>query len=149
MGQEKSAVLQHFPHSVIPGSLLRLPFSGSSSFFSLAHMDIHDVQAFPIKPLGFHSFSDHHSATNIQIYTLRSQDCQAFPLGCSAFGEANGNPLQYSCLENAMGRGAWQAAVHGVEQSRTRLKRRSSSSSSSSSAFIANTSPSHRAYIIA
>ena len=75
MGQEKSAVLQHFPHSVITGSLLRLPFSGSSSFFSLAHMDIHDVQAFPIKPLGFHSFSDHHSATNIQIYTLRSQDC--------------------------------------------------------------------------
>ena len=29
-------------------------------------------------------------------------------------GEGNGNPLQYSCLENSMDRGAWQATVHGV-----------------------------------
>ena len=29
-------------------------------------------------------------------------------------GEGNGNPLQYSCLENPMNRGAWQATVHGV-----------------------------------
>ena len=29
-------------------------------------------------------------------------------------GEGNGNPLQYSCLENPMGRGAWRATVHGV-----------------------------------
>ena len=36
-------------------------------------------------------------------------------------GEDNGNPLQYSCLENPMGRGAWQAAVHGVAKSWTRL----------------------------
>ena len=34
-------------------------------------------------------------------------------------GEENGNPLQYSCLENSMDRGAWQAAVHGVTNSRT------------------------------
>ena len=33
----------------------------------------------------------------------------------------NGNPLQYSCLENSMDGGAWQAAVHGVAKSRTRL----------------------------
>ena len=38
-------------------------------------------------------------------------------------------PLQYSCLENPMDGGAWWAAVHGVTQSRTRLKRLSSSSS--------------------
>ena len=31
--------------------------------------------------------------------------------------EGNGNPLQYSCLENAMDRGAWQATVHGVAES--------------------------------
>ena len=37
------------------------------------------------------------------------------------FGEGNGNPLQYSCLENPMGRGAWWAAVHGIAKSRTRL----------------------------
>ena len=34
-------------------------------------------------------------------------------------GEGNGNPLQYSCLENPMDRGAWWAAVHGVLKSRT------------------------------
>ena len=36
-------------------------------------------------------------------------------------GEGNGNPLQYSCLENPMDRGAWWAAVHGIAKSRTRL----------------------------
>ena len=36
-------------------------------------------------------------------------------------GESNGNPLQYSCLENPMDGGAWQAAVHGVANSQTRL----------------------------
>ena len=36
-------------------------------------------------------------------------------------GEGNGNPLQYSCLENPMDGGAWEAAVHGVTKSRTRL----------------------------
>ena len=36
-------------------------------------------------------------------------------------GEGNGTPLQYSCLENPMGRGAWQAAVHEVSKSQTRL----------------------------
>ena len=39
------------------------------------------------------------------------------------FGEGNGNPLQYSCLENSVHRGAWWAAVHRVAQSRTRLER--------------------------
>ena len=34
-------------------------------------------------------------------------------------GEGNGNPLQYSCLENPMDRGAWWAAVHGVAKSWT------------------------------
>ena len=36
-------------------------------------------------------------------------------------GESNGTPLQYSCLENLMDRGAWWAAVHGVAKSRTQL----------------------------
>ena len=34
-------------------------------------------------------------------------------------GEGNGNPLQYSCLENSMDGGAWWATVHGVQKSRT------------------------------
>ena len=37
-------------------------------------------------------------------------------------GEENGNPLQYSCLENPKDRGAWQATVHRVAKSRTQLK---------------------------
>ena len=36
-------------------------------------------------------------------------------------GEGNGNPLQYSCLENSMGRGVWQATVHGASKSWTQL----------------------------
>ena len=36
-------------------------------------------------------------------------------------GEGNSNPLQYSCLENPIDGGAWEAAVHGVAKSQTRL----------------------------
>ena len=36
-------------------------------------------------------------------------------------GEENGNPLQYSCWENLMDRGAWRATVHGVAKSRTQM----------------------------
>ena len=37
-------------------------------------------------------------------------------------GEGNGNPLQYSCLENPMDRGAWQATIYKITKSRTELK---------------------------
>ena len=53
-----------------------------------------------------------------------------FHFSLSCIGAGNGNPLQYSCLENPRDRGAWWTAVYGVTQSRTRLKRLSSSSSS-------------------
>ena len=43
-------------------------------------------------------------------------------------GEGNGNPCHYSCLENPMDRGAWQATVHGVSKSWTRPKRVSTQS---------------------
>ena len=51
-----------------------------------------------------------------------------FHFSLSCIGEGNGSPLQCSCLENPRDRRAWWAAVHGVAQSRTRLKRLSSSS---------------------
>ena len=57
-------------------------------------------------------------------------DWLLFHFSLSHIGEGNGNPLQCSCLENPRDGGAWWAAVHGVEQSRTRLNRLSSSSSS-------------------
>ena len=52
--------------------------------------------------------------------------CNAGDLGSIAglgrsSGERNSNPLQYSCLENSMTKGRWQATVHGVTKSRTQL----------------------------
>ena len=52
-----------------------------------------------------------------------------FHFSLSCIGEGNGNPLQCSCLGNPRDGEAWWAAVYGVAQSRTRLKRLSSSSS--------------------
>ena len=52
-----------------------------------------------------------------------------FHFSLSCIGEGNGNPIQCSCLENPRDGGAWWAAVYGVTQSQTRLKRLSSSSS--------------------
>ena len=54
-------------------------------------------------------------------------DCST-SLSLSCIGEGNGNPLQCSCLENPRDEGAWLAAIYGVAQSRTRLKRLSGSS---------------------
>ena len=56
-----------------------------------------------------------------------------FHFSLSCIGEANGNPLQCSCLENPRDRGAWWAAISGVSQSWTQMKGLSSSSKSSSS----------------
>ena len=53
-----------------------------------------------------------------------------FHFSLSCIGEGNGNPLQCSCLENPRDGAAWWAAIYGVAQSQTRLKRLSSSSSS-------------------
>ena len=50
-----------------------------------------------------------------------TRDVSSIPgLGRSP-GERNGNPLQYSCLENLMDRGAWWATVHGATKSQTQL----------------------------
>ena len=68
-----------------------------------------------IKHLGFPGGSDGKE------YACNAGDLGSVPgLGRSP-GEGNGNPLQYSCLENSMDRGAWQATVHWVAKSRTRL----------------------------
>ena len=55
-----------------------------------------------------------------------------FHFSLSCIGEGNSNPLQCSCLENPRDGGAWWAAVYGVAQSWTQLKRLNSSSSSTS-----------------
>ena len=58
-------------------------------------------------------------------------ECLHFHFSLSCTGEGNGNQPQCSCLENPRDSRAWWAAVYGVEQSQTRLKRLSRSSSSS------------------
>ena len=72
-----------------------------------------DVTLDAIQDLGFLIFSQQDL---IQAFRPRNR-------------EGDGTPLQYSCLENPMDRGAWWAAVYGVAQSQTRLKRLSSSGS--------------------
>ena len=76
-----------------------------------------------------------HSKTNILTYTMGFFPCgseiktsasnvgdpRSIPGSGRSPGEGNGNPLQYSCLENPMDGGAWWATVHGVAKSWTRL----------------------------
>ena len=73
--------------------------------------------------------------------SLRVGHDWATSLSLLCMGKGNGNPLQCSCLENPRDGGAWWAAVCGVAQSRTPLKRLSSSSSRASrrSEFVART----------
>ena len=63
-------------------------------------------------------------------WRVRHDWATSLSLSLSCIGEGNGNPLQCSCLESPRDGGAWWAAVYGVAQSRTWLKRLSSSSSS-------------------
>ena len=68
------------------------------------------------------SFSPSCDTRNVSRYCQRGCNFNfSQELLCYAFGEGNGNPLQYSCLENPMDGGAWRAAVHGVTKSGTRL----------------------------
>ena len=50
------------------------------------------------------------------------RDLGSIPRSGKSPGEGHGHPLQYSCLENATDRGAWQATVHGDAKSQTQLK---------------------------
>ena len=51
-----------------------------------------------------------------------ARDTGLIPGSGRSSGGGNDNPLQYSCLEDPMDRGPWQAIVHGITQSQTRLK---------------------------
>ena len=68
-----------------------------------------------ISALGFPGGSDNEdSACNAGNMGL-------IPRSGRSLGEGNGNPFQYSCLENFIDAGAWQAMVHGVAKSQTQL----------------------------
>ena len=59
--------------------------------------------------------------SNSTEFVYKAVDLGLIPGSGRSPGEGNGNPLQYSCLENPMNRGAWWATVHGVTKSWTRL----------------------------
>ena len=96
--------------------------------------DDYDSDSWPISDVRLHARS----------LKISCHPCSATPVVCTPvqsftyltdlyssmlnWGEGNGNPLQYSCLENPRDRGAWWAAIYGVAQSGTWLKRLSSSS---------------------
>ena len=58
----------------------------------------------------------------VQNLPVNAGDTGWIPGSGRSPGGGNGNPLQYSCLENPMDRGAWWAAVYGVAKSQTQLK---------------------------
>ena len=60
---------------------------------------------------------------NLPVSAGDSRDVGLIPGSGRSSAEGSGNPLQYSCLENPMDRGAWRAIVHSVAKCRTRLKR--------------------------
>ena len=69
-----------------------------------------------LKIEGFSGGSDgKESACNVE-------DLGSNPGSGRSPGEGNGNPLLYSCLENSMDRGAWQATVHGIAKSQTQQR---------------------------
>ena len=58
---------------------------------------------------------------NLPATAGNARDMGLIPGSGRSPGEGNGNPLQYSCLENPMDREAWQATVHGVAKSQIKL----------------------------
>ena len=66
---------------------------------------------------------DNSSVMSLAVFlqNFKIGSCPVWPKYLSLIGEGNGNPLQYSCLENSLDGGAWWATVHGVMKSRTRL----------------------------
>ena len=60
--------------------------------------------------------------SEVKASACNAGDLGSIPGSGSSPGEGNGNPLQYSCLENPMDRGAWWATVHGVAKSQARLR---------------------------
>ena len=109
-------------------------------FFRMDWLDLLAVQGTLKSFLQHHKFKSINSSvlfiaqlSHPYMTTGKRRKLEAYKYSlCSHFdGEGNGSPLQCSCLENPGNSGAWWAAVCGVTQSRTRLKRLSSSSSSS------------------
>ena len=88
-------------------------FNVNKGSFSSLQEDIKSFLCIGNKLLGFSGGSGNKE------YACNAGDPGSIPELSRFSGEGNGYPLQYSCLENSMGRGAWWAAVHGVIKSWT------------------------------
>ena len=99
----------------------------SSSLITLVRFSLHNINNFvqvfqffkrnrPFLFLGSFPGSSDGKAS-----AYNAEDPGSIPGSGRSPGEGNGNPLQYSCLENPMDRGAWWATIHRVTKSRTRL----------------------------
>ena len=76
------------------------------------------IQEYPgMEELDFSNYLYCLQCLSIELYKVLPKKC----ISNINFGEGNGTPLQYSCLENPMDGGVWQAAVHGVAKSWRRL----------------------------
>ena len=85
---------------------------------------LYGVKSLVLKSNAHQRWQDQKPVSKSLGNSLVSCECVSFPAlqeTRNAYGEGNGTPLQYSCLENPMDGGAWQAAVHGVTKSWTRL----------------------------
>ena len=64
-------------------------------------------------------FQDFPGGSDGKVSAYNAGDLGSIPESGRSPGEGNGNPLQYSCPENPMDRGAWWTTVHGITKSRT------------------------------
>ena len=76
---------------------------------------------FPLKLIAITLFLGFPGGSEVKVSASNAGDLGSIPGSGRSPGEGNGNPLQYSCLENPMDRKAWQAKVHGVAKSQTQL----------------------------
>ena len=106
-------------------------------FFYYAHLQRRQWQPTPVLlPGEFHGWRSLVGCSPWGLEELDTTERLHFHFSLSCIGEGNGNPLQCFCLENPRDGEAWWAAISGVAQNWTRLKRLSNSSSSSSRAFL-------------
>ena len=89
--------------------------SKSSQAHSLARNGNQSFELLLYLKMGFPGNSDYKESV------CNARDLDLIPGMGRSPGEGNGNPLQYSCLENHMDRGVWRTTVHGAAESQTRL----------------------------
>ena len=104
-----------------------LPFSTPSPAFIVCrlfddgHSDWCEVIAHCSFDLHFSNDENFLGGSEDKASACNAGDPGSIPGLGRSLGEGNGNPLQYSCMENPMDRGAWRATVHRVAKSQTRL----------------------------